>query len=318
MLLPPTLMSPPTQLALWSAIRAAGRAARGDHEVAEAGREPLEHRGDRLGQVDASNPRDVRVGPQRPAARPSRCASDRPGAAAQPAPSATRRAGPRRSRVRPAPSAPGSRPCARVGACANRVRRATGSRRRARSRPWHTRGRTGSGATPLRIATERRRRRCPAVPSARCRRAPRPPGGVVTGSPSTNSPPWARRSAISASAIACVPPTGTGQPAVCATVPSISPAPTVHRRRHPRNGMCANAGEQCAGVLAAEQAPRRAALGQHPQAGAHRGRQVRRQRPLVAEEEARARRRRGRPAGRSSRRHDAPSSSSAQVRSRER
>ena len=50
--------------------------------------------------------------------------------------------------------------------------------------------------------------------------------------------------------------------------------------------MRANAGEQRAGVLAAKQTPRRAALGQHPQPGSHRGQQIRWQRTLVAEEEA--------------------------------
>ncbi len=137
----------------------------------------------------------------------------------------------------------------------------------------------------------------------------------MTGSPSTSSPPCARRSAISASEIACVPPTGTGQPAVCATVPSISPAPLFTGDGIRRNGMRANAGEQRASIVAAQQTPRRAALRAAPA-----GRCAPWSRDPVAANACRrgrspARRRRVRSAARSSRRHDAPSSSSAQVRS---
>ena len=78
--------------------------------------------------------------------------------------------------------------------------------------------------------------------------------------------------------------------------------------------MCGNAGEQRPGVVAAQQAPRRGALRQHPQA--------RRAPPSAGPAGATAcRRATGRrtpsswsASGPSSRRHDAPSSSSAQVR----
>ena len=82
--------------------------------------------------------------------------------------------------------------------------------------------------------------------------------------------------------------------------------------------MRTNAGEQRASVLAAEQSPRRAALDEHPQPGAHRGQQVRWQRPLVAEEEPEYTVDVFGVRGPNSRRHDEPSSSSAHVRSSER
>ena len=56
------------------------------------------------------------------------------------------------------------------------------------------------------------------------------------------------------------PPTGMGQPTVCAERRQHQPRPRRHQRRHLRNRVCGNAGEQRAGVLAAQQAPRRGAL----------------------------------------------------------
>nr|ASF20091.1 nitric oxide resistance protein [Mycobacterium avium] len=47
----------------------------------------------------------------------------------------------------------------------------------------------------------------------------------MTSAPAVSSPPCARRSAISASVIAWLPPTGIGQPTECASVASINPAP---------------------------------------------------------------------------------------------
>ena len=47
----------------------------------------------------------------------------------------------------------------------------------------------------------------------------------MISSPAVTVPPCARRSAISASGMAWLPPTGIGQPTVCASVASISPAP---------------------------------------------------------------------------------------------
>ncbi len=52
-----------------------------------------------------------------------------------------------------------------------------------------------------------------------------PWGGSVTSIPAVSSPPRARRSAISASAITWLPPIGMGQPTLWARVASISPAP---------------------------------------------------------------------------------------------
>ena len=52
-----------------------------------------------------------------------------------------------------------------------------------------------------------------------------PDGGVRTSASVCRTPPWARRSSISASAMAWLPPTGTGQPTVCASVASMIPAP---------------------------------------------------------------------------------------------
>lgn len=52
-----------------------------------------------------------------------------------------------------------------------------------------------------------------------------PWGGSVTSIPAVSSPPCARRSAISASAITWLPPIGMGQPTLWARVASISPAP---------------------------------------------------------------------------------------------
>src|SRR5271166_6412539 len=51
------------------------------------------------------------------------------------------------------------------------------------------------------------------------------PGGEVISTPAVSSPPCARRSAISASVIARLPPTGIGQPTEWASVANINPAP---------------------------------------------------------------------------------------------
>ena len=47
----------------------------------------------------------------------------------------------------------------------------------------------------------------------------------MTSAPAVSSPPCARRSAISASVIARLPPTGIGQPTEWASVANINPAP---------------------------------------------------------------------------------------------
>ncbi len=124
--------------------------------------------------------------------------------------------------------------------------------------------------------------------SARCRTRPqsRWAGRTVISTSAVSSPPCVRRSAISASVIARLPPTGIGQPTEWARVANIKPAAADANRRHPRNHVGGNAGEQRAGIRTGQRSPRRGALGEHPQPEAQRRRQRSGHRTLVAEQQS--------------------------------
>ena len=104
------------------------------------------------------------------------------------------------------------------------ARRSTEHPRTERNPPSPHPARSGSVAARRHTAAAAPGRRCPAAPSVPCRRAPHPLGRSDFGAILTLTA-VARRSAIGASAIAWLPPTGTGQPDVCASVASSSPAP---------------------------------------------------------------------------------------------
>lgn len=111
-----------------------------------------------------------------------------------------------------------------------------------------------------------------------------PDGGAATSSPSTSSPPCARRSASNASGITCEPPTGIGHPTACPSVASIRPAPAATNE-----GICeiVCAATPVNDALASPPAslPRPAALGQQAWRHTQCGRDARRKRALVAEQQ---------------------------------
>ena len=137
----------------------------------------------------------------------------------------------------------------------------------------------------------------------------------MISSPDVSVPPCACRSAINASGMAWLPPTGIGQPTVCASVASISPAADdtidgiceivcaatpVNSARASVPDSARHAGVPCS---TSRRATRTAAIGSVG---------IERLSPSSNLSTASSRS----TSGPSSRRHDSPSSNSAQVRSR--